>query len=419
MFWRIAWQSLQRRKASVVLTVGALTLSIFVLVGIEHLRQSMKTGFARTVSGVDLIVGARSGDINLLLYSVFHLGSASHDLRWSSYQEIAALPQVAWTIPISLGDSHKGYKVLGTNGDYFTHYRYSQNRPLVFARGKPFSDLFHVVLGAEVARRLGYVLGDRLVLSHGAGSVSFTHHDAYPFVVVGILAPTGTPVDQTLHIDLAGLEAMHSQDHASENHLADSHDFHSHGNLAEHWQPHSITAFMLGLRSRTQVFQVQHLIGQYGGEPLQAIIPGAVLIQLWSVLAVAENTLSVISLLVLVAALFGMAAMLLATLRERRWEMALMRTLGAGPLFIALLLQMEVLLMVICSVSLAFGLLTVALNFGQSLWIAYFGLHLSQNLFSATTILFLLLILAAALLAGLAPALSAYRMSQGLVHRMD
>ena len=155
MFWRVAWRSLLERKGSVLLTMGALTLSILVLVGIEHLRQSARSGFARTVSGVDLIVGARTGDINLLLYSVFRLGNASNNIAWESYQKIVTSPDVAWSIPLSLGDSHKGYKVLGTNQDYFAHYRFAKNLPLTFTAGGPFTEVSDVVLGAEVARKLG------------------------------------------------------------------------------------------------------------------------------------------------------------------------------------------------------------------------------------------------------------------------
>jgi putative ABC transport system permease protein len=132
-----------------------------------------------------------------------------------------------------------------------------------------------------------------------------------------------------------------------------------------------------------------------------------------------ETTLRVISSLVLVAALFGMAAMLLASLRERRREIGLMRTLGASPVFIALLLQMEVLLMVIGSALLAFVLLFLTLGIGQSLWVANFGLHVSLNLFSETTGLSLLLLFISAVTAGLVPAGSAYRISSGCSHKMD
>ena len=266
MFWKIAWRSLAQRRASVLLTVAALTVSVLVLVGIEHLRQNARNGFARTVAETDLIVGARTGDINLLLYAVFRLGNASNNISWRSYREIAALPDVAWTIPLSLGDSHKGYKVLATNEDYFAHFHYGVGEALRFAQGRAFASRFEAVLGAEVARRLGYQLGDRLVLAHGAASTSFTLHNAYPFEVVGIFAPTGTPVDQTLHISLQGMEALHRESPDT--------------SALEQLQPASITSVMVGLKCRVKVFQVQRLINQYRGEPLQAILPGITLTQL-------------------------------------------------------------------------------------------------------------------------------------------
>ena len=99
--------------------------------------------------------------------------------------------------------------MLGTDTGYFEHYRYGRGQPLQLAQGKPFADLFEVVLGAEVAEALKYKLGDQIVLAHGVATVSLTQHDDKPFRVVGILARTGTPVDRTLHISLAGMEALH------------------------------------------------------------------------------------------------------------------------------------------------------------------------------------------------------------------
>ena len=191
------------------MTFLAITVSIFVLLGIEHIRQQAKSSFSNTVSGIDLIVGARTGDINLLLYSVFRLGNATNNISWSSYQDISTNPKVAWTLPISLGDSHKGYRVMGTTTDYFKHFHYGQKQALTFAQGKVFSEVFDVVLGAEVARKLNYQLETQIILAHGMASTSFSQHNDKPFRIVGILQPTGTPVDRTVHVSLQGIEAVH------------------------------------------------------------------------------------------------------------------------------------------------------------------------------------------------------------------
>ena len=154
MFFRLASKSLFNRKGSVALTILAMSVSIFVLLGVEHIRSQTKESFNSTVSGVDLIVGARTGSLNLLLYSVFRIGAPTNNIDWDTYQTIASHSKVAWAIPISLGDSHKGYRVMGTSTDYFKHFSYGKKRQLSFTAGKPFSEVFDVVLGSEVARTL-------------------------------------------------------------------------------------------------------------------------------------------------------------------------------------------------------------------------------------------------------------------------
>ena len=209
MLLPMAVRSLASRRASVLLTVFTLALSTALLLGIEHIREQSRAGFFNTVSGTDLIVGARSGPVQLLLYSVFHVGSATSNIRWPSYTQLRDDPRVAWTIPLSLGDSHRGYRVIGTDNAMFEHYRYGEGQGLALAEGDQLDDLFAVVLGAEVARALDYQLGDELIIAHGTGNTSFKLHDNMPFYVSGILQPTGTPLDRAVLVTLEGLEAVH------------------------------------------------------------------------------------------------------------------------------------------------------------------------------------------------------------------
>ena len=206
---RLAFLSVLNRRVTAGLTLLAIALSVAMLLGVEKVRRDARGAFANTISGTDLIVGARSGAIQLLLYSVFRIGNATSNISWESYRDIASFPRVRWTVPILLGDSHRGFRVMGTTRAYFEHYRYARTRSLAFDDGGPFDDVFDAVLGAEVAQRLGYALGDELVVSHGAGEVSFVDHDDKPFRAVGILAATGTPVDRTVHVSVEGFTAMH------------------------------------------------------------------------------------------------------------------------------------------------------------------------------------------------------------------
>ena len=403
MFFHLALKSLWSRKGSALLTMMAIFISVFIMLGIEHIRKEAKTSFSKTVSGVDLIVGAPTGDINLLLYTVFRMGNPSKNIRWSTYEELKKASKVAWAIPISLGDSHKGYRVMGTTTDYFTHFSYGQKQSLQLNQGEVFSNTYDVVLGSSVAKKLNYKLGDKLLLSHGLGSASFSEHKDKPFVVKGILAPTGTPVDQTVHVSLEGLEAVHigwpnaiGGNSPTKNIPKDL------------LQPTSITAVFIGLKSRAATFGFQRKINQYRVEPLQAILPGVALSQLWQMLAIMENTLKLISYAVFIAALFGLGAMLLVSLKEREREIAILRSLGARPRFIFLLIQLEALLITVLACLLAIASLWLVISTLHSSLAANFGLYLSRQIISVETVTMLGSIIVGSLVIAAIPAFRAY-----------
>ncbi len=325
----LAGKSLWNRRLTSALVVLAIALSVTLLLGVERLRTQARASFANTLSGTDLIVGARGGPINLLLYSVFRIGDPTNNVNWTSYQTLAAHPHVAWTVPLSLGDSHRGFRVLGTNRDYFERYRYGRNQPLRLAAGREFEDVFDAVLGAEVADRLGYRLGQSIVIAHGAGEVSFALHDDKPFRVVGVLARTGTPVDQTVHVSLEGIEAIHADwlGGAPVPGMRLSAEQVRQLDLT----PKTLTAFLVGLKAKTAIFRLQREINEFAAEPLLAILPGLTLQQLWDLMGLAENALLVVSGLVVLVGLTVMLAALLTGLNERRREMAILRAVGARP----------------------------------------------------------------------------------------
>lgn len=407
MFIKLAYKSLANRKASVVLTILAMTVSICVLLGIEHIRHQSKESFKSTVSGVDLIVGARTGSLNLLLYSVFRIGSPTNNISWDNYNRIAASSSVKWAFPISLGDSHKGYRVMGTTEDYFKHFSYGNKRKLEFNDGAAFKDVLDVVLGYDVAKKLKYNLGDSLVLSHGISKVSFSVHDDNPFKVVGILAPTGTPVDQTLHVSLQGIEAIHVG-------WKNGVKMPSFGRPqlqvdTSKLEPKSITAFMLGLKSKMTVFKIQREINNYRKEPLSSILPGVALSELWQMMGVLEDTLRLISILILISALLGLSAMLLTSIRERQNEVQLLRIIGASPLFLFFLIELEAVLISLCSIVLGILVLSFGLYFLHDYLAANFGLYVSANIFSKNSLILIVVIILLTILAAAIPSFNAYK----------
>jgi len=405
----LALKSLLNRKGTAGLTVVSIALSVTLLLGVERIRTEAQDSFTSTISGTDLIIGARSGPVQLLLYSVFRIGNASNNISWESYEDIAALKAIEWTIPISLGDSHKGFRVMGTVADYFKHFRYGRKQPLEFDRGLPFADLYDAVLGAEVAKRLEYDIGDSIVIAHGGGSVSFVQHSDKPFVVAGVLKPTGTPVDRTIHVSLAGIEAIHVD---WQNGMPmQGQTISAEQAKAMYLSPKQITAFLVKLTSPIATFGVQRFVNNYQEEPLTAILPGVALQQLWEITGVAEKALMAVSSFVVVVGMLGMLTALLTSLNERRREMAILRSMGARPLHIFNLIIGEAmgitLLGLILGVVTLYGLLIVA----KPMILSMFGFYLSIGPISAYEGLLLGIIFLAGTLIGIVPGWRIYRYS--------
>jgi putative ABC transport system permease protein len=346
----IARQSAWNRRSTLVWVVVSLALATALLWTLERLRHDIRSSFSQSVSGVDLIVGARSSPVQLMLFSVFHIGSVPQSMSMDSVHKLAQHRSVSWVVPLSLGDSHRGFPVLGTTPGFYQHFAYGDKQPLVLQQGAAFADtldgLYEAVIGAEVARKMGYGLGHSITLGHGLHDHDHDHKDEQtdehadkPFKVVGILAPTGTPVDRSVQVSLKALEAIHlgwvagtpmpggqiPADQARKFNL----------------EPEEVTAALVGLKSRAAVFNVQRFVNFYEQEALMGVMPGVALAELWTVLGLGENALLAVSALVALVSVVSLMAVVLAGLNERRRELAVLRAVGAGPRHVLGLLTLE------------------------------------------------------------------------------
>ncbi|MGJ7553278.1 ABC transporter permease [Variovorax sp. RB2P76] len=405
----IAWRSAWNRRFTLALTVFSIALSTFLLLGVERIRTELRENFASSVSGTDLIVGARTGSTQLLLYSVFRIGAATNNISWKSVQALQAHPGVDWVVPLSLGDSHRGFAVLATSPEYFTRFRYGDRQLLKMREGKPFNELFDAVVGAEVADKLGYHVGQKITLAHGSGELNVAEHADKPFTVVGVLARTGTPVDRTVHIGLAAMEAIHLEWVGG----APMPGVHIPAEQVRKFDltPKNVTAALVGLKNRAAVFGVQRWISTYTGEPLMAILPGVALDELWSVIGIGENALLLMSALVALVSLAGLVSVVMAGLNERRRELAVLRAVGAGLRHVLALLALEGAMVTVLGV--AFGVVMAVLGIALlSPWLqAQFGLTLSLSEPTLNEWLLMASLLAAGWLASLLPGIRAYRLS--------
>ena len=405
----IAWRSAWNRRFTLALTVLSIALSTFLLLGVERIRTELRDNFSSSVSGTDLIVGARTGSTQLLLYSVFRIGAATNNISWKSVQALGAHKGVDWVVPMSLGDSHRGFAVLATTPDYFKHFHYGNRQALVLREGQPFAELFDAVVGAEVAAKLGYRVGQKITLAHGSGELNVAEHADKPFTVVGVLARTGTPVDRTVHIGLNAMEAIHL-DWASG---APMPGFSIPPEQLRKFDltPKNVTAALVGLKNRAAVFAVQRYVSTYPDEPLMAILPGVALDELWSVVGIGENALLLMSALVALVSLAGLVSVVMASLNERRRELAVLRAVGASLRHVLALLALEGAMVTVLGVLI--GIVLAALGIALlSPWLqAHFGLALTLSEPTLNEWALVSGLLAAGWLASLMPGVRAYRLS--------
>ena len=404
MLLKLTLNSLYARFLTVCMTVFAISLSLMLYMSVEKLRTSAYTSFTDTISQTDLIVGSRASSVQLLLYSVFRIGNATNNITWESYLDIIDRDEVDWAVPISLGDSHKGFRVMGTNKEFFNRYKFRGGQPIEIEKGFLFEDLYDVVLGSGVAEKLGYDISTPVIVSHGLES--FTKHDDQPFRVSGILQKTGTPVDNTVIVSLAAIEAIHvdwstgakipgQQTPIEEIRQMDL-------------TPKNITAALIGVKSKLSIFYLQRWVNDYPEEALTAILPGAALQELWRVVGVVENLLLGISVVVIFTTLIGMTAIIFSSLNERRREMAIWRAMGATPSTIIGLLMLEAFFISILSVILSTVLLFFSLAILQP-WIDNnYGILVSVEMLSIKDMYVFIMFIIAAMVVSLLPAARAY-----------
>jgi putative ABC transport system permease protein len=411
----LALRSLRNRLLTTTLTVLSIALSVALLVGVESIRSGVRQGFIDTIRGTDLIVGARGGSLQTLLFTVFGVGAPSVNVSYETYQRWARHPAVKWTIPYALGDSHRSFRVVGTDNGFFRHYRYGRGDSVRVVEGRVLSGEHDAVIGYEVARELAYRVGQEIVLTHGLAG--FTQHEQDPFTVVGVLARTFTPIDRSIYVPLEGVEAMHEEPSAGVK-PSGLQDFKK-GNYERH-EPTQVTSFLVGTKNRAETLQLQREMNVDLQEPLTAIVPAVALGELWRNVGYAESGLRVVSLAVLLVGLLGMVVSLYTSLNERRREMAILRAVGAGPRTIVSLLVIESGLLAalgaLLGVVLAYGFIALL----RAPIEARFGLHLALRAPGKVEWLYVGGVVLAGFIVGLVPAWKAYRntLADGLSVRL-
>lgn len=412
----LVFKSLRNRLAIASLTALSVALSVFLFASVEKLREGARAGFSQTVSGTHIVAGARSGQIPLLLFSLFHIGSPTSNVSYSSYLKYKKNASVAWALPLSIGDSHKGFRVVGTSADFMKHFRYRNQQQLRLAEGTFSLARLKAVLGSTAARELGYKTGAKLVLTHGISDVQGIHdHDASPFVVEGVLEATGTPIDKGIYVSLASIEQMHEAEEHGEEGGAESaaHRDEDTAKPARAIKIDKITSFLIGVKQPIDILPLMRQINEDEAEPLTAILPGVVLSEIWNIMGYAENILKLVSLMVMLTALCGLFIALYASLAERYREMAILRALGASPRRIASLLVAESLILTVSGIVAGYALIAVVALVFKNLLLRAFSVGVGVFPLTQGEFWFVGVLLFVGLVVALVPALLLYRRALG------
>jgi len=387
----ILFKSLLNRRLTSLLLLLTLSLSILLLTGLLHLKQELKTSLSRSLSQTDLIVAAQSSSLQLLFSTVFKKGQLTKPLSAASVEKIKNMKDVKWLLPLSLGDSHQGYPVLATTADYFKFFRFGKKQALSLDQGRIFNQSLEVVLGSDVAKNKGYKLGDKLFLSHGHGNSTLSLHKNHNFNIVGILNPTATPVDQTLHVNLASIALIHDQDPTDKQ---------------------AISAAFLGLKSPFSIFKVQRLIHEWPTEALSAIIPAQAFAELASFMSSFETVLWIFAAFLFICTLLTMMLTFILSQQQRQQEFRILRALGASSSWVFYLLLAEAMVLSIVSFLIARVFLIMIQLSTHSILKSKLGLDLNLITWKFSDLWVALLITGLTLLSALFPAWQSYQQAK-------
>lgn len=411
----LAWASLRARSLAVSLVIVSLTCAMVLLLSLERIQSATKNGFDQSISGVDLIIGPRSGGIELVLYSVFHLGRPTNNITMETVEDLAQDASIDWLVPIALGDSHGPYRVIATTDAYFDHIKVGQKESLEFKEGRAFENISEVVIGAEVARALDYQIGSKIYLTHGSGEALGKAHDDFTFEVTGILAATGTPNDQAVFVDLKGYELIHlGWQSGTRAFSLDSVDL---DNIPpEALTPKTVTAAFVGLTSKLALFPVARAVNEYPEEAVSAIVPGIALSELWSIVGMVDRAFAFLSWLIIGISLITMVTMTIASLEARTREMTILRATGASPGYLSALVMIEAALIGLAAIGLAIIIVSATTVFARDLMTSQLGIAPDIAWLSPHELLIFAIILVAGLASSVLPAMMVYRRSvqQGL-----
>lgn len=338
---KLSWKNLAHKPLNTLLSLLLFGLGVGLIIFLFLLQTQVQDKFDKNLAGIDLVIGAKGSPLQLILCSMYHIDAPTGNI---SLEEAGPFmrpghPLIEKAIPLSLGDNYKGYRIVGTNHDLLDLYG---AKP---AEGNLFEGEMEVTLGANVARELGLKMGDTFRSAHGlVNDETLEHTDAAPFTVVGILAPTGSVADQLILTPTESIWAVHEEHH-----------HHEEGEEHDHDHERQITSLLLQFKARNyQALNLARNINE--NTNLQAASPALELNRVYSQMGVGMDALQALAYVIVAVSALSIFISLFSSLRERRYELSLMRVMGASRKKLFALITMEGLLLAFLGFLLGFAL---------------------------------------------------------------
>lgn len=357
MLVKIAWKNLLDKKLNSFLCILLMALGIGLISLLVILSKQFEEKFTKNISGIDMVVGAKGSPLQLILSSVYQVDNPTGNIPLAQVNALGKNPLVKEVIPLSMGDNYQGYRIVGTNEQYLEHFKTE------FAEGRLFAKNLEVVVGAVVAQNLGLKIGDDFHSAHGLDSEGETH-DHEHFEVVGILKFNNSVVDNLILTSLSSVWSVHEHDSANGEPLAVG----ASGALSDKPETsgpeREITAALVKFRSPMGMMTVPRNIN--GNSVMQAALPSIEVNRLFELLGVGVSTLRALALAIMLISGISVFVSLYNSLKERRYEMALMLSMGASRLQLFGMLLLE-------------GLILGVAGFIIGLLVSRFGIWLVSN----------------------------------------
>ena len=339
----LAWKNISFKPLSTLLSLTLFALGVGLISLLFLLQDQLQKNFERNLAEVDLVIGAKGSPLQMILSSMYHIDAPTGNISLGSIGPFMnpRHPLIKSALPISLGDSYRGFRIVGTTQEMEDWYN------LEIAEGEWYQSDFDVTIGASVAQKLEIGIGYTFRSSHGLNDdEDLEHEDAQEFIVKGILAPSGTVVDQLILTTPQTYRQIHDHEESDDDHNHESqsvHDDHDHRSLASlraEDENKEITNLLLRFKGRNfQALNMQRSINE--NTDMQAATPAIEITRLFAMMSDAERALTILAIVIILVSGLSIFISLFSSLRERRYELSLMRVMGGTKRTLFTLLILE------------------------------------------------------------------------------